>query len=143
MFLTTNPGTIHRILLLENAQLTPRVTKPALRHLHASNHFLQLLPTNHAPLRNPTRALRSPRTAVEDVFVASIHLVKHPGRNPVERFHGRDHFRSLVLSDRTAAERRGGRPGGGKKRPNVPFHPSILDLRRDIHEHGDRGHRNR
>ena len=142
-FLTSSPGTLHWILLLENAQLTPRIAKPALRHLHASNHFLQLLPTNHAPLRDPTRALRSPRTAIQDVFVASIHLVEHPGRNPVERFHGRTHLRRLVFSDRTTSERRGGRAGGGKRHADVPLHPRILDLRRDIHEHGYRGHRNR
>ena len=60
----TQPGDVHWILLLENAQFAPGITKPTVRRLHAPHNLLQLLSTNHAPLRNPTRPLRSPRTSI-------------------------------------------------------------------------------
>ena len=104
-------GDIHRIFLLENTQFPPRTPEPTFRRLHAPHHILQLLPTNHAPLRNPARALRGPRTSVKDLFLGRVHPVEHPCRDPLERAHGCARFLRLVLPHRIARERRGGRPG--------------------------------
>ena len=70
-------GNVHRLLLLENAQLTPRTTRPALRRLHAAHNLFQLLPADHAPLRDSTCSLRSPRTAIQDVFLANFPSIEH------------------------------------------------------------------
>lgn len=71
------PGNVYWIFFLENAQLASRIAKPTFRCLHAPYHLLQLLSANHAPFHNPARSLRSSRTSVQNLFLESVHLIKH------------------------------------------------------------------
>lgn len=130
------PGNVHRILLLENSKLAPGATKPTLRRLHAPHDILQLLSTNHAPFRDPTRPLRSPGTSIQGLLVASVHAVEYPRRDLLELPHGCARLCKLVLPHRTAPECRGGRSGGRKRSTDVLVYSDVLDLRWDFYEYG-------
>ena len=58
------PVTLHRVLLLEFTNQSPRPPKSALRHLHAHDHFRKHRSADHATFRRAARLVRSPRAAV-------------------------------------------------------------------------------
>lgn len=94
--LLTRAGTFYWLLILGRGYFSSGTPKPAICDIHVANNFWELDPANHAPFCDATGAVRSPRTAVKNVFLASIYAIEHHCRTTLANSHGSHNILLLV-----------------------------------------------
>ena len=94
--LLTCVGALHWLLILELANFSSGIAKPVVCDFHVTDDLCQLDSANHAPFCYTTVVVRSPREAIEDVLVASFHVVEHHGGITLANPHGSHYLLLLV-----------------------------------------------
>lgn len=131
--LLTSLAPIHWIHILARTNQPAGHAKPDVLDIHAASDLAKSHAANDAVFCDQTSTIRSPRTALQDLLVASVHARQHPGRAAVEHPHGRPRVFQLVLSYRFVSECICHRLSYYAWRHDVPVDPDLPDVHIDVH----------